>query len=195
MPAQSYFNPRMITSLMFALMLSVLLVIAMMTDAARFIIPNWLNGLIAVLYGVFLLVVPEAAEVDYLYGLYGFGIVFTVGYILFIFNIMGGGDVKLLGVLALWAGLGKPLLDFVLITAVLGGVLTLALLFGRLIVSFVGSLLPNMPNIPRVLSFGEPLPYGLAIATGFLAVLWMGDLPGMASVKDEGLALLASFYA
>lgn len=184
----------MITSLTFALMLSALLAIAMLTDAARFIIPNWLNGLIALLFPVFLFMVPEAKDVEYLNALYGFAILFGVGYVLFIFNIMGGGDIKMFSVLALWIGFGEPLLEFVLFTAVLGGLMTLVLLFGRLVAAFVGSRLPSSPDIPRVLSFGEPIPYGIAIAWGFLIVLWSGRLPGMASVAKEGLALLSSFY-
>lgn len=184
----------MITSLTFALMLSALLLIAMITDAARFIIPNWLNGLIALLYAVFLYMVPEAKDVEYLNALYAFGILFAVGYVLFIFNIMGGGDIKMFSVLALWIGFGEPLLEFVLFTAVLGGLMTLVLLFARMIAAFIGSMLPNKPNIPRVLSFGEPIPYGIAIAWGFLIVMWAGRLPGMASVTKAGMALLSTFY-
>lgn len=179
----------------FASMLSVLLVIAMVTDGSRYIIPNWLNGIILLLYPLMFLVVPGAGEVDWLHGIYGFGIVFVGGYLLFIFNVMGGGDVKLLAALALWCGLGMPLAEFILYSAVLGGGLTLLILFSRLPAAFLGSLMKKTPNLPRVLSFGEPIPYGIAIAVGFLIILWMGRIPGLVTVQKTALGLLAGFQA
>jgi len=190
LPVQSPFNGGMDAALIFALMLSVLLVIAMMTDAARYIIPNWLNGMILLLYPLMFFAVPGGAEVDWLHGLYGLGIVFAGGYLLFAFNIMGGGDVKMLAALALWCGFGMPLAEFVLYSAVLGGGLTLLLLFGRLVAAFIGSLMKTSPNLPRVLSFGEPVPYGIAIALGFLIVLWTDRIPGLAGVQKAALAIL-----
>ncbi|MBY0355892.1 MAG: prepilin peptidase [Rickettsiales bacterium] len=175
----------------FSLMLSALLLIAMVTDATRYTIPNWINGLIVILYVLMFAAVPAAASVSWLEGLYGFASVFAVGYVIFLFNIMGGGDIKLLSVLALWTGFSMTLGSFILFCAIIGGFLTLILIFLRIIAPFVVNYLPSKPHLPRVLSFGEPLPYGLAIATSFLMLLWTDQIPGLAGVKAQALIWLS----
>ena len=82
--------------------------------------------------------------------------VFAVGLALFAMGLMGGGDVKLLSAMALFAGpeLG---LSFVLYVTVLGGVVALGLLLWTRIRS------TENPDQAKV-------PYGLAIALGGLWV-------------------------
>ncbi len=53
---------------------------------------------------------------------------FAVCFILFVLNIMGGGDAKLLTALALWFGLTPSLLVFLVNVAFAGGILTLLIL-------------------------------------------------------------------
>ena len=85
---------------------------------------------------------------------------------------LGGGDVKLLGALALWAA-DSALLSFLLLTGLLGG--CLALLWSRL--APVSAVLPW--GLPRLIQGPQgqdavaakpTLPYGLAIA---LAGAWL----------------------
>ena len=159
------------------LILTVLMLIVYFKDVTSYTIPNWLNLVILLLYPALLLIAPE--PVDWLSGIYGLLAVFAVGFVIFALGIMGGGDIKLLCICALWCGFGQTLLAFLVYTALLGGALSLLLIGGRLYVTWLASKRENPPEIPRLLSYGEPAPYGLAIATGFLIVLWTGKLPGM----------------
>ena len=91
-------------------------------------------------------------------------IVFTVGAVFFFLRLTGGGDVKLLAATALWPG-PELILPFLLVTAVAGGVLSLAALF------HLGILRPRSAsasalNVPRMSYFKARVPYGLAIVTG-----------------------------
>lgn len=194
MPPLSPFNETMDPAFIFALMLTLLLLIAMITDGAHYIIPNWLNAMILLLYPFMFFMVPGAENVAWIEALYGFGAVFAVGYLLFAFNVMGGGDVKLFSALALWVGFGMTALKFVLYAAIIGGLLTLLLLAGRLIMAGLWRTLKISADIPRLLSFGEPVPYGIAIAIGFLIVLWNGEVSGLESVKKTAMLLLKTYY-
>jgi prepilin peptidase CpaA len=110
--------------------------------------------------------------IDWAHDLLGFFGAFAVGYVIFALNIMGGGDVKLIIVLALWVGLGK-LADFSLNFALFGGALTIILLLLRGILP----MLFHKEKLPRVLKMREPVPYGLAISAAFLMLLIGGEIP------------------
>jgi prepilin peptidase CpaA len=142
-------------------------------DITRYIIPNWLCGFLLLLYpiGVYMAAVP----VDWQKGLIAMGIVFAVGYIIFSRNWMGGGDVKLLIVTSLWIGLAK-LMDFMFFVAILGGVLSVVLYVARKLPPIV----QRAHKLPRILRVGEPVPYGIAIAIGFLLMMKMGAIPALA---------------
>lgn len=162
--------------LFFLVFLTVLNVIAFYTDATRYIIPNWLNALIIVLYILFAFMAPG---LGWLSGIYAFLIVFFFSYPLFYFNLVGGGDVKLLCALALWCGLSQVLLQFVIYTGLLGGALSLLLISLRPFTAWLGSKFSHEIPIPKVLTYGQPIPYGLAITIAFLIVLWNGNVPGL----------------
>ncbi len=81
--------------------------------------------------------------------------VFAVGAFFFYLGAMGGGDVKLLGALALWLP-GLIMMRLAVIMSIAGGVLTLALL-----VHHKRTKAPGRPEIP----------YGLAISFAGLWVL------------------------
>jgi len=87
--------------------------------------------------------------------------VFAVGAAAFAFGGVGGGDVKLLAAATLFAG-PSLLLDFVLVTAVAGGLLGVAVLAGAPIGAMAGSGEPSR--------WRRSLPYGPAIAAGGLWV-------------------------
>ncbi|HHA0034335.1 TPA: prepilin peptidase [Yersinia enterocolitica] len=73
-----------------------------------------------------------------------------VGYIIFYFNLIGGGDVKLITVL-LFTLTTTQSLDFIFYTAIMGGV-----------VMIIGMLI-NRSDIQQ-----RGVPYAVAISTGFL---------------------------
>lgn len=133
--------------------LSVLLIIAVVTDWRARTIANWLNAAIAfgaplwwwangfALWPDVTLLVAQAA------------IAFAVFAAMFALGAMGGGDVKMIAALALWF---PPVQFFNLITimAIAGGVLTVAMIIRHKIHKIEGR-----PEIP----------YGIAIA---FAALW-----------------------
>jgi prepilin peptidase CpaA len=133
--------------------LAVLMSIAIFTDVKGRIIPNWLNAGIAVLapvywYATSLGVWPGVA-IQIGLGLAVFGL-FTV---MFALGAMGGGDVKMLGAIALWFPL-LPMMHLLVIMSILGGVLTIIMLIRHKISKAEGKI---------------EVPYGVAIA---LAGFW-----------------------
>lgn len=166
----------MLSALILAIILTIIMATAMLWDVASFRIPNWLNGGLLLFYPVAYFLFDH--QMDWLMALAGFGAVFALGYVIFAFKVMGGGDVKLFAVCGLWIGWGQPLLEFVLFACLLGGPLTLILMGARLVSAYVmGRYTDGSRDIPRVLSYGEPMPYGLAIGGAFMIMLWLQLFP------------------
>lgn len=163
--------------MLMALCLTALMILVMVLDLRTYIIPNWLNAIVLCLFVVAALMAPKG--VDWLHAGMALGVVFLVGLAMFSFRLMGGGDIKLLCALAPWCGWGDALVQMVFYVAVFGGILSVILYVARLIypwfIQFVRPL--QTRPAPRVLSPGEPVPYGIAIALGFLVLLWMGKIP------------------
>ncbi|MEG3178605.1 prepilin peptidase [Sphingomonas sp. RB3P16] len=136
-------------------MLALLLVSAGIQDARTREIANWKNATIALLAPLYwwacgLSVWPDMAA--------QFGlavIVFALFIAAFHFGWMGGGDVKMIGALALWLPL-VPLVWMLIVMSLLGGVLTAILLVERSI---------------RHRSAEIEVPYGVAIAMAALFAL------------------------
>jgi prepilin peptidase CpaA len=163
--------------LIFASVLTCLMIFVMITDLTRFIIPNWLVGLLLVLYPVLLLITPHRP--DWMVAiLIGLG-TFAVGFGLFAIKAMGGGDVKLLAVTGLYAS-KEAYPEFIMGVGILGGLLAILLLILRPLCAYACAKSGRPASaIPRVLIIGEPVPYGIAIAASFLLVLWAGKIPGL----------------
>ncbi|RYC09768.1 A24 family peptidase [Ciceribacter ferrooxidans] len=141
------------------------LVLAALTDIFEMTIPNRIP---AVLLGAFLLVAPFSGL-----GWSGFGmhmaaaaLVFSGGFALFALNVMGGGDAKLLTAAAVWFGLTKSLLVFLIYVGYAGGVLTLLILLLRARANLVIAM--GLP-VPHSILSAKKIPYGIAIAIGGLA--------------------------
>jgi prepilin peptidase CpaA len=91
--------------------------------------------------------------------------VFGIGAAGFAAGILGGGDVKLLAAASLFAG-SAHLVDFLVVTALAGGALGLAVLAG----APIGPVAPAADGTVRARLRGG-LPYGPAIAAGGLWVV------------------------
>ncbi len=141
-------------------------------DVTRYIIPNWLVASILVLYPVAVLISPH--QIDWMMALAGAAIVFLVGYVVFALRLMGGGDIKLITVCALWVG-WSSLLEFIFVTAILGGLLAAALWIIRKLIPHIKSI----KVLPRILKEGESVPYGVAIALAFLYLHYLGKLAAL----------------
>lgn len=135
--------------------LGCLLLAAVFTDLRRRTIEHWTNGSIALLAPVYWWAAgyapwPDMAiQIGLALGVFAF---FTAIYAT---GAMGGGDVKLLGALALWLPIA-PLLNMLFIMAIAGGVITLIALIIHKIRKSNGKI---------------EVPYGVAIAIGGLWVM------------------------
>ncbi|MDG1287406.1 MAG: prepilin peptidase [Rickettsiales bacterium] len=159
-----------------ALMLIALMLAVFWFDASRFIIPNWLVLCVLALYPIYLLLSP--VPIDWIGALGVAVIAFAVGIALFAGNIMGGGDVKLLTACCLWVGM-HPILEYIIHTTLIGGVLSIALLAGRPVAGYLWLKIIKSDTMPRLLEKGAPIPYGLAIAGGMLILIAQNKLTGM----------------
>jgi prepilin peptidase CpaA len=163
-------DPRLYSYGLIALMIAV-----MLWDLRDYIIPNLLNVAIVVLYVPAALMLP----IDSGMAVVAACIALAVGLGLFALNIMGGGDIKLLVALTLWTGWSKATLDFLLLTVLIGGALALVVWVLRPIVSRLWRRLCPSRNLPKIFTYRQPIPYGLAIAGAFLLVLSRGQVPGL----------------
>ncbi len=103
-------------------------------------------------------------------------LVLAVGFGLFAFGWIGGGDAKLAAATALWFGF-QPLMNYLLLSSLAGGALTLALL------SFRGVPLPAFALgwdwLVRLHDRKTGVPYGIALAGAALVIypespVWTG---------------------
>ncbi len=156
---------------LFTLILTGFMAAVILIDASKYVIPNTLNLFLLGLY-------PFAAYflgLDWPMALLAAGITLLIGMGIFALGFMGGGDIKLMVILVLWTGWHMATVNFLFLTGVCGGLLVMLLLLARF-------LLPTLfkKGLPRVLTAKEPVPYGIAIAAGFLVVLWTKQIPGLA---------------
>lgn len=149
--------------------LAALAIGAALSDWARYVIPNQIPlavaGLFVVHAGVVLL--RGGAPMTLVWSLACGAAVFAAGAFLFAQKVLGGGDVKLMAVCALWAG-PNYIVEFILVTTLYGALLSAAFLLPAFRqkaemtdAGFAGSL---------TAALRRRLPYGLAIATGAVVV-------------------------
>lgn len=98
------------------------------------------------------------------------GMAFGLMFILYAFGVMGGGDVKLGAAVYLWAGPGLAF-PLTVIVAWTGGVLAiLGWLADRTCLQGLGGGLGAC--VRHAISAKRGVPYGAALAVGYLYVLW-----------------------
>ena len=163
------------TDFAFLLVFPSLMIAAAVSDLFTMTIPNRIALALVVGFFVFALVRQMPPADVGLHVLAGLAIlVLTFG--LFAFGWFGGGDAKLAAATALWMGWGN-LTDYLLISTLAGGALTLLLLSWR-----------RWPMPPRVLAQAwiarlhdgaTGVPYGIALAAAGLALfpqtqIWNG---------------------
>jgi prepilin peptidase CpaA len=94
-------------------------------------------------------------------------IVFGVCFALFAFNIMGGGDAKILTASAVWFGLSQSLVAYLSYISVFGGMLSILVLLIRAKHDLI--VVSRIP-MPATMLDAKKVPYGVAIgAAGLLA--------------------------
>jgi prepilin peptidase CpaA len=162
-----------------------LLIIAAATDFLYAAIPNMISFSIAVLFVAF--------GLNSSFDLGQWGTAFAcgagalaVGFALFAFNVIGGGDAKLLAATALWAG-WPGIFDLLIVMGLAGAVITIPMLVdkarvARLRVAARKALGPEIATIGlgRVIDINEErptdamIPYGIAIAVAAIATVFVG---------------------
>jgi prepilin peptidase CpaA len=158
---QSYLTIFYIASGLYTLLLCT----AAAFDSWKFIIPNAITVALIALFVVTALLLPyDMGWRDWLSHLGAAGAVLAGGAVLFAFNKMGGGDVKLMTAVAFWAGF-EYLADLLLYIALAGGALAVVLIIvRRVLFGLMTAASLTKLAVPRMLLSGEPVPYGLAIA-------------------------------
>ncbi len=142
------------------------LAVAACSDFLTMLIPNRVS---AILLASFLLVAPLAGLglADIATHVAAGLIIFTFCFTLFAFNIMGGGDAKLLTASAVWFGLTFSLFEFLIYVSFFGGIVTLAILSLR---SNTNAIIASGLPVPDHLLTAKKVPYGIAIgAAAFVA--------------------------
>ena len=162
-------------------MLPTLLMVAAIWDVLTFKIPNWLTLLIAALF--FPMALATGLPLDgFVWHVAGGILLFAVGFIMFQFNLLGGGDAKMLAAGGLWFGMTN-----------IYGFIILAALAGFLQVSFMVAMSFIMLSLDiadisdkskrlwgKLVSMTPNVPFGFAIALGgivaFRSTWWMHAL-------------------
>lgn len=156
-----------------------LLLWAAFSDLQRFIIPNKITLGIVALYLAYLVSgLLGGMTVDWAGGLIAAAIVFAVGFALFNFGVLGGGDVKLLSAVALYAG-SQWVAPLIAVTAIAGGVLSIGILAAKMVslsripANLRPYMLPADVRYPVLrAALQTHAPYGAAIAFGGLFIIY-----------------------
>ena len=141
------------------------LAVAAFSDLFTMTIPNRVS---AILLAAFLLAAPLAGLGLPAIAMHlGAGVVvFSIGFVLFALNTMGGGDVKLLSASAVWFGFTPALFEYMVYVSVFGGLLTVGILLLRSRSALVHAY--GLP-VPAHLLSGRKVPYGIAIGAAAFA--------------------------
>ena len=105
------------------------------------------------------------------------GLFLLIGFAMFAFGLIGGGDAKILAVAGLWLGF-EHILDYSLYAAIIGGIITFGLLFMRRAIVPVWMVRQNW--FSRLYHAETGVPYGIALADAALIIypqtLWVAPL-------------------
>lgn len=150
-----------------------LLVWAAWSDLRSFVIPNRICLAIATLFPAHIL---ATGSYEALPGALGAAAAtFAAGLALFAFRIAGGGDVKLMAAVALWAG-AHMIFEFLAMTALAGGLLAIFLAVRAWRQSAEAA--PDGATTLRFIAVRDTkVPYGAAIALGGLYIA--AGVPGV----------------
>lgn len=166
----------------FAGLIGMLLIWAAINDARFFIIPNWVSASLVGLFLMFIIVnavingTTPLEDTHWISAVVTALVVTTIFTILFAMGYMGGGDVKLIGAISLWAG-AELIVGFLLATTIAGGILAIFwTLHSKLKKRGFGDLIrrPQIlsePDENLTLGLKTSIPYGIAIAAGGLFVM------------------------
>ena len=164
---------------------TLLLVVGCVTDLRTRKIPNELVLAILVTGWLFALAVSQDAMRALVMSLAGTAVGFGIWILFYVVGVIGAGDVKFFAAAGAWLGPGATW-RAALVAAVAGGVLAIVVLImekrlgavlRRITLAASSRTLVSVPE--QAIAPGEsrrPLPYGVALAIGALAVAWVPGL-------------------
>lgn len=135
-------------------------------DVRHLTIPNHYSLAITLLFPAYVL--TAGAPVDWMGALAISGGLLVLGFLLFVMKVLGAGDAKLIAAVALWAG-PDLFLVFLLLTAVTGGTMALALWLRHRLSRAASPGLIFLTDVEPGFT-KQPMPYAVAIAAGALYV-------------------------
>jgi len=138
---------------------AIMLIIAAVSDARTYRIRNKICLAILLLFPLFVITAPSAIEWEQH---------LLSGFVMFMLNIAGAGDIKLLAVTGLWSG-PHLVAVFLVTTAIAGGLLAVLMI--------VLTHIRNRKRSEPVALARVPIPYGVAISIGGLCILSMLSQP------------------
>ncbi len=161
------------TAIAILAMFPLCMIFATFYDLFTMTIPNRITLALVIGFAIFAPLVGMTLET----AAWHVGIAFialVVGFALFSLGVMGGGDAKLIAASALWFGTAFTV-PYLAIATLLGGVLTVAVIFGRRFA--LPENLARIPWISRLHDRKEGVPYGAALGPAavyvFSATPWM----------------------
>jgi prepilin peptidase CpaA len=141
-------------------------------DLASFTIPNFLQAVLLAGFATF--AVASHMPMGTLgWHLLAAAIGFAMGFALFAFNLVGGGDAKLFACVALWFGF-PDMVSYAVIASLFGGALTLLILGFRHMP--LPGLLARQGWLMRLHDPKAGIPYGVALSLGAFALLHSTDI-------------------
>lgn len=162
-------------------LLPTLLMVAATWDVLTFKIPNWLTLLTAALF------FPLALATGLPLGVFAWHIaagmlLFAIGFVMFQFGVLGGGDAKLFAAAGLWFGMAN-IYTFIVFAALAGFVQVIFMLiwsFIMLSLDIAGISDTHTRLWSKLRSMTPNVPFGFAIALGgivaFRSTWWMHAL-------------------
>ena len=143
---------------------------AMISDFLYLKIPNWISialVIVFIFYAVFSW--PDIKLTEHL--IIGAS-VFCVTFVLFLLNSFGAGDVKFLSALSLWTN-AQQFVPFIMLVAILGGVIALMIISMRLFLKLKPDLGSNNILLKKLrqLTKSGAMPYGIPIGLAALIVI------------------------
>lgn len=127
------------------------------------------NRVSLLLVATFLIIAPLTGMTwsDYGWHLAAGAVVLSVTFTLFAIGGMGGGDAKLLAATALWMGFGQELMQYLVYSAALGGLLTMLILVYRR--SPLSVYTGHNIFLRNLADRDVGIPYGIALGLGGIA--------------------------
>ena len=150
-----------------------LIIAAAVTDIFTMTISNWISIILVAAFGMAAYLTGMSGSEVMSHLAAGF-LVLCVGFALFCFNLIGGGDAKFLAAIALWFGFGD-ILSLLMVTALFGGPLCLLLVILRK--HPLPGWFAEQEWAKRLHSKDTGAPYGVAIAAATLVLY--ADTPVM----------------